>query len=173
MAMGEEVTTREVGDAGFDAFFRSEHRPLAALGAVLCGEREAGRDLAQEALVRAYHRWDEVAHLERPGAWVRRVLVNLARDHARHRAVQRRRLPVLAARAARQAEVVDTPHDREFWEAVAALPERQRTAVALFYVGDRPLAEVADAMGVTEGTVKTTLHQARARLRELLTEDSR
>lgn len=171
--MGEDATTPRAGDAGFDAFFRAEHRQLAALGAVLCGEREVGRDLAQEALLRAYRRWDEVARLDRPGAWVRRVIVNLARDHARHRAVQRRRLPQLAARPETDAHVVDTPHDLEFWHAVATLPERQRTAVALFYVGDRPIAEVAETMGVTEGSVKTTLHQARSRLRELLREDRR
>jgi len=171
MAMAREAQIGSDGDRSFDAFFRAEHRRLAALATVLCGDRETGCDLAQEALVRAYKEWDKVGGLERPGAWTRRVVVNLARDHARHRTVQRRRLPELAGRQARLVAVDDAPHDAEFWAAVATLPDRQRTAVALFYVGDRSVGHVADEMGIAEGSVKTTLHQARKRLRRLLTED--
>lgn len=159
-------------DDSFDVFFRSEYARLAGLASVLCGDREDGRDLAQEALSRAFERWDDVAMLERPGAWVQRVMVNLARDHARHRRVRHRRLPVLAREASGQAGVEPSPFDGEFWAAVGRLPERQRTAVALFYVGDRSVTEVAHVMGVAEGSVKTTLHQARRRLRELLSEET-
>jgi RNA polymerase sigma-70 factor (ECF subfamily) len=162
---------RDRVDHSFDAFFRSEYARLAALAAALCGDREEGRDLAQEALSRVYERWGDVATLERPGAWAQRVVVNLARDLARHRGVRRRRLPLLAHEALRRAQTESSPFDGEFWAAVSALPERQRTAVALFYVGDLSIAEVADAMGVVEGSAKTTLHQARRRLRELLNEE--
>lgn len=58
------------------------------------------------------------------------------------------------------------------WAAVATLPERQRTAVALFYIGDRSISEVAEVMAVREGTVKTTLHKARSQLRRLLSEEA-
>lgn len=169
--MVDEVCTDSDGDASFDAFFRAEHRRLVALAAVLCGDRETARDLAQEALVRTYRDWSAVAVLDRPGAWTRRVVVNLARDHTRHRVVQRRRLPELAGRAETTAQVVDPPFDSEFWAAVAALPERQRTAVALYYVGDRSVSTVAEEMGIREGSVKTTLHQARKSLRTLLVEE--
>lgn len=171
MVDGISARAEDAGD--FDAFFRAEHRRLVALGAALCNDREVGRDLAQESLVRAYHHWTEVARMERPGAWTRRVLVNLVRDHARHQAVQRRRLPDLAGRRHEEPSALDAPYDQEFWAAVAALPERQRTAIALFYVGDQSIGQVADVMGVTEGSVKTTLHQARNRLRELLSEEAR
>ncbi len=66
----------------------------------------------------------------------------------------------------------ETPLDAETWAAVAMLPERQRIAVALFYIGDRSISDVADAMGVHEGTVKTTLHKARSQLRRLLSEEA-
>jgi RNA polymerase sigma-70 factor (ECF subfamily) len=171
MAMVAGARTDSEDDDGFDAFFRLEHQRLVALGSVLCGDRETGRDVAQEALARTYKEWARVGRLERPGAWTRRVVGNLARDHARHRAVQRRRLPELARRTQAGAVVSDIGHDGEFWAAVATLPDRQRTAVALFYVGDRSISQVAEDMGVREGTVKTTLHQARIQLRELLSED--
>ncbi len=154
----------------FDAFFRAEHQRLAALATALCGDREAGRDVAQEALTRAYREWDRVSRLERPGGWTRRVVVNLAHDHRRHLAVRRRRLPELANRIAGDSAVGEFPLDAEMWAAVAMLPKRQRTAVALFYIGDRSISDVAEAMGVREGTAKTTLHKARRVLRRLLSE---
>lgn len=171
MSMAERMRTDSDGELSFDAFFRAEHRRLVALASVLCGDRETGRDLAQEALVRAYTNWDTVVRLERPGAWARRVVVNLARDHGRHRAVRRRRLPELARQTDLSHSAADAPYDAEFWAAVATLSDRQRTAVALFYVGDRSVSDVAAAMGIREGSVKTTLHQARKRLRHLLSED--
>ena len=171
MALMEGTRTGSEGNDGFDAFFRAEQQRLAALATVLCGDRETGRDLAQEALARTYTQWARVGRLERPGAWTRRVVVNLARDQARHRAVQRRRLPELARRNEAGPAVSEVRHDSEFWAAVATLSDRQRTAVALYYVGDRSISQVAEEMGTREGTVKATLHQARTRLREMLGED--
>lgn len=171
MSMAEEVHTDSTASRSFDAFFRQEHRRLVALATALCGDRDAARDFAQEALVRTYAHWDEVALLERPGAWTRRVLVNLTRDHGRHRAVLRRRLPELARDAEQGRSVIDAPFDSEFWAAVATLSDRQRTAIALYYVGDRSVRHVAEEMEIREGSVKTTLHQARERLRQMLSED--
>lgn len=59
------------------------------------------------------------------------------------------------------------------WAAVALLPDRQRTAVALFYIGDRSISDVAEVMGVREGTVKATLHNARQQLEKILAEEGR
>lgn len=156
----------------FDAFFRAEHQRLAALATALCGDRETGRDVAQEAMTRAYQEWDRVGRLERPGGWARRVVVNLAHDHGRHLAVRRRRLSELAGRIAGPGSADEVSLDGEMWAAVAMLPVRQRTAVALFYIGDRSISDVAEAMGVHEGTVKTTLDKARKRLRRVLSEEA-
>jgi RNA polymerase sigma-70 factor (ECF subfamily) len=100
------------------------------------------------------------------------VVVNLARDHGRHLGVRRRRLAELASRIAGDRAADESPLDAEMWAAVAMLPERQRTAVALFYIGDRSISEVAETMGVHEGTVKATLHKARSELRRRLSEDA-
>ena len=167
--MVEDARTVPGGGISFDAFFRAEHQRLAALATALCGDRETGRDVAQEALTRTYQEWDRVSQLERPGGWTRRVVVNLAHDHGRHLAVRRRRLSELANRIAGAEDEVSL--DGEMWAAVAMLPERQRIAVALFYIGDRSVSDVAEAMGVHEGTVKTMLHKARERLRGVLSEE--
>lgn len=170
--MVENARTVSGGGVSFDAFFRAEHQRLAALATALCGDRESGRDVAQEALARAYREWDRVSRLERPGGWTRRVVVNLAHDHGRHLAVRHRRLSELANRIAGDDAAEEASLDAEMWAAVAMLPERQRTAVALFYIGDRSISDVAEEMGVHEGTVKTTLHKARQRLRRVLSEEA-
>lgn len=170
MEMIEDARTVRGGGTSFDAFFRAEHQRLAALATALCGDREVGRDVAQEALARTYREWERVSRLDRPGAWTRRVVVNLTRDHGRHLAVRRRRLSELATRIAGDGVADDAPLDAEMWAAVALLPQRQRTAIALFYIGDRSISDVAEAMGVHEGTVKTTLHNARTQLRRVLSE---
>lgn len=170
--MANSTQTVSDGDVSFDAFFRAEHRRLAALATALCGDREVGRDIAQEALIRTYREWASVSQLERPGGWTRRVVVNLTHDHSRHLAVRRRRLPELASRIAGDVAAAETPLDAEMWAAVAMLPERQRTAVALFYIGDHSIDDVAEAMGVHQGTVKTTLHKARRQLHRLLSEEA-
>ncbi|MEJ7720654.1 MAG: sigma factor [Ilumatobacteraceae bacterium] len=73
----------------YEAFFREEFPKMVALGLGLTGERETARDLAQEAMLRGYQRWDTVGRFDRPACWVRRVLINLATDHHRRRRTER------------------------------------------------------------------------------------
>ncbi len=77
MARQAEASTAA---AGFEALYRQELAPLIALAISMTGSRELGADLAHEALARAYRDWRSVGMLERPGAWVRRVVINLAID---------------------------------------------------------------------------------------------
>lgn len=152
-------------DATFESLYRRELRVLNALGATLTGSREAGADLAHEALLRAFRAWPTVGALERPGAWVRRVLINLATDA--HRRSARERVAVQRLRPLGSVEAgssVDAP----FWVAVRALPERQRVAVALRYLDDLSVDEIADVMQVTAGTVKSSLFAARKSLARTL-----
>jgi RNA polymerase sigma-70 factor (ECF subfamily) len=109
-----------------------------------------------------------VGGYERPGAWVRRVAINLALSDHRRRASERRALDRL--RLVRSddgpggdggAAVVGA--DR-FWEAVRTLPPQQRAAVVLRYVDDRSVSEISEVLDVAEGTAKAHLHKARAAL---------
>lgn len=148
------------GSASFEQLYRQELAPMIAVATSMTGSRELGADLAHEALTRAYRDWRTVGNLERPGAWVRRVLINLAIDAHRRRtreaqALSRLDPPQLAVAA----------HDvGAFWRAVRALPDRQRAAVALFYVEDLAVAEIAEILRVAPGTVKTSLFMARRSL---------
>lgn len=144
----------------FDSFFRIEYPKLAALGAAMTGSYESGRDLAQEALLRTYRDWTRVAGLEQPGAWVRRVLINLAVDARRSRRSRERHLVTLAD----DPVTFDDPDVAGWWSAVRRLPDRQRAVVVLHYLEDRSVADVATVLGIAEGTVKATLAHARQSL---------
>jgi RNA polymerase sigma-70 factor, ECF subfamily len=158
---------------GFDECFREHYSRLVALGASMSGSVEVGRDLAQETLLRASQRWDEVAGLEQPGAWLRRVMVNLLIDHHRSGSAERAALKRLNARA-REVRVADPADvDDAAWCALlAALPARRRLIVELYYGDDRSIAEIAALVGISVGAVKSALGKARARLNRVL-EDER
>lgn len=155
-------------DTGFDELYRREIGSLRTLGAALTGSRDLGADLAQEAMLRAYRDWGRVSQHDRPGAWVRRVVINLATDVHRRRVRELRaidRLPVV-----HEATPSD-PVDDAFWRAIRELPEMQRHSAALFYVDDLSVDRIADVLGVSSGTVKKALFQARASLARRLGSD--
>ncbi len=133
----------------------------------LRGVRVGAEDIVQEAFTRAYERWDEVGRMARPDLWVQRVALNLATSRLRRLASEQRALARLAGRA----EVPRSSafeREQHFWELVRRLPARQARVVALHYAGDLSVKEVAEVVGVAEGTVKAQLHTARNRLAALL-----
>lgn len=161
-AVPTELTEAHPGSA-FEEFFRSEYRRVVGLALVLCGRAAIAEDLAQDAFVSAYRHWDRVGGYDDPGAWVRRVVVNLATSALRRRSREVRALTRLASRREpEQAALVGD--DDEFWRAVRALPRRQAQCVALRYLDDRSTEEVAVILGIAVPTVRVHLHAARTAL---------
>lgn len=118
----------------------------------------------------AYRHWDRVRRMERPDSWVRRTTANLATSAVRRRLAEARAVVRLSSR--READAVLPESDEDFWRVVRSLPRRQAQAVALRYGLGCTVAEVADVLGCAEGTVKASLHAARASVgRRLLLED--
>lgn len=164
--MDGRVAVREAGLASFQAFYRAHAQRVIALAVALTADRSAGEDLAQEAFARTFQRWDRVAGYDDPGAWVRRVVVNLSHSRWRRLRVERRALGRLGGAPEWHVELTEPAS--EVWGAVRRLPAGEAAAVALFYVDDLSVAEVAAILDVAEGTVKSRLHQARRRLAEML-----
>lgn len=147
----------EAGGPDFDAFYRAELPRLVALARGLCAPALA-EDVAQEAMLVTYRKWRTVAQLQRPDLWVRRVCINLAVSSFRRRMVELRAVTRLAGRR----EVAPLSDDtEEFWAAVRSLPKRQAQAAALRFAYELPLADIAEVLGCTEGTVKQHLSRAR------------
>lgn len=146
----------------FEQFYRSEYRSVVGLAFALSGSRIAAEDLAQDAFVAAHRAWDRVGRYEKPEAWVRRVVSNLSVSMFRTKVREAKAV----ARFKPRADYL--PHlpadDHHFWKEVRALPRRQAQAIALHYLEDRSVADIAEILGCAEGTVKVHLHKAREAL---------
>lgn len=155
--------------ADFDAFFATEYPRLVTLLTAVCGHRASAEELAQEAMLRAHQKWSRISRYELPGAWLRRVAINLAHNHRSRRRTERRLLVELAGtRRPAVATVSAGCEADEFWATVRKLPRRQSAAIALHYLEDRPVTEVAEILGCAEGTAKAHLHKGRANLARLI-----
>lgn len=151
----------------FDVFFALERDPVLGLAFALIGDRAVAEDVVQDAFLEAFRKWDRIAGFDQPGAWVRRVVANMSVSTFRRR---RSELRMLTKLGARQNHVVPdlSPSTLAFWQAVRALPKRQAQVTALFYVEDRPIAEIAEILQMAEGTVKKHLHDGRKTLARTL-----
>ena len=153
----------------FEPFFAAEYRRVVGLAFVLCGRRAVAEEVAQDAFVQAYRRWSAVSGYDNPGAWVRRVAVNLATSTLRRRAREARAVARLGGRRAVPAELVVA--DEAFWAAVRQLPRRQAQCVALHYLEDRSVTDIAAVLEIAEATVRVHLHQGRTALAATLGEE--
>jgi RNA polymerase sigma-70 factor (ECF subfamily) len=130
-----------------------------------CGSRAAAEDAVQEALARA---WERGEHIEALRAWVMKVAINLVRSGFRRMLAERRARERMANRAVEFGSSLPTVGGAEdavdIGRALATLPRRQREATVLRYYLDLSVLEVAEALGIAEGTAKTTLFRARQTL---------
>ena len=150
-----------------DVFEREYARLVRAL-TIVAGEREAAADAVQEAFIRLVARWDRVSAYEDPAGWVRRVAMNRIRDQQRSLVRQASLLTRLQQeRPAPEGALVA---DKELWGLLRSLPLKQRTAIALHYVGGLTARETAQVMHISEGTVDRHLHRALQSLRRALEE---
>ncbi len=143
---------------------------MAALAETVCADPGEAEDIAAEALRRAHDRWDAVGRYERPGAWLRRVTINLAHSHSRRIGTRRR---FLSRQRATVAATTIPDSDDELWEAVAQLAPKQRAAIALRYLEDLSTEEIAEVLEIAPSTARNHLHQACKNLALILQEGGR
>lgn len=143
----------------FDQTFRAEYAGIVRVVAPIVGSVEDAEAVVQDAFLKAFVRWRRIGGYDRPGAWVQRVAI---RDAVR-----------AAARARRRPDPRPPPADDpasgaaarvDLMRALGRLPARARAAVVLHHLAGWPVAEVADAMGCAEGTVRAHLHHGRRAL---------
>lgn len=150
-------------DWSFQDFYMHEYRSVLALARVLSGDQTRAEDVIHDAFMAAWEAWSD---LENPSGWIRRVVANKARSAWRRRYAEQRALRrlVTEVRVGR-----DLPEEtEEFWGMVRSLPQRQAQAVALFYLEDRPVSEIADILGCKESTARVHLTRGRRTLATLL-----
>ena len=150
--------TGGTGDA-FDAFYRDTSRRLLRYAYGLTGDPAEAQDLVQEAYARAWQRWRRLSAYEDPEAWLRLVVNRLSTDRWRRIGVRRSHAPVAPAPVAPPSE--DTVL---LVQAMRTLPVAHRRALALHYLLDRSVADIAAETGASTGTVKSWLSRGRAGL---------
>lgn len=158
-----------------EAFVRAASLPLYRTAYALTWDIGKAEDLVQETFLRLDRHWDRARSVERPLAYARRVLVNLALDRAAKQSRQHLELvgdeafdhsvDASAARALRAIE--DTA---ELRDALLQLTPRQQAILVLRYLDDLPEAEVAQLLGCSASTVSSTASRAASRLAVLLRE---
>lgn len=135
--------------------------------ALACGSYAAAEDAVQEALVRAWMRSERGEQLESLPAWVTAVALNHTRSGWR-RALAERRARQRVSDRPRRTVAAPTEDHVEVERALSALPRRQREVAVLRYLLEMSTAEVAAALGIGEGTVKSSLARARTHLADAL-----
>lgn len=155
--------TEPIRVESFESFYRNRWQEIHRAVAVGLAGSDVSREAVDEAMVRAYERWDQVSVMSNPSGWVYRVAMNWARSRLRRRAL----LPWT-----RQATVVEDSHelvDPAIVTALQQLPLLHREVVVARLLLDMSEADTAEALSVPRGTVKSRLSRALNKLREELT----
>lgn len=179
MTAADRDIVRDVRRGNRDAFGGLVHQyqgRLFGLVLMMVRERSAAEEVTQDAFVRAFIHLRQYDDSRAFYPWLAAIAVRLAQNWLRqHGRVVRHEGSTLdeanepgTAAAALSALLTDE-RSRRLWRAVSGLASGERTAVLLYYRDSMPIRDIASALGVTSGTVKTFLFRARRHLRERLT----
>jgi RNA polymerase sigma-70 factor (sigma-E family) len=150
----------------FEAFYAATWPRLYRTTWLVAGDAQHAEDALQTAMAQAYSRWAKVSAARDPEAYVRKMAVNAALQRFRRSATRRETLTgTVEPGLVRDADVVE---QRSMWEAVLALPPRQRAVVVLRYYEDLSEQQIAEVLGCRPGTVKSLASTALGRLRQVL-----
>lgn len=156
------ATASERVQLDLDRFVATEYAKVVAAVGLVTGNREDAADAVQDALV-GYLQKPPAREIENLAAWITVVACNRARDLMRHRVAESRALQKLGT----DDEATDdalTGIDLDVAKAIKELPEQQRQVCVLHYLLDHSVEQIAEGLGVSEGTVKTQLFRARKAL---------
>ena len=166
----------------FERLLRPHFDRLYRLAWRLAGSKAEAEDLFQELLIKAYGKLDDLATIEQPGPWLCRVMYNLFIDEQRRFTRQRMRMvdegqlgtEGIEAFAGNEDPVADNEQDQQFQrldEALSRLSDEHRIVVLLHDTEGYKINEIQELTGTPAGTIKSRLHRARARLKDLLIAD--
>ncbi|AUG81861.1 RNA polymerase sigma factor [Kitasatospora sp. MMS16-BH015] len=154
--------------AEFHDFFERHYAELARFAHLLTGETDAADDLAADALLALWQRWDRLRAADHPLAYARGVVANLARTRIRSAVRERRRVGLFWSRHPEKTAGPDVAAVLDVRTALGRLPFRKRSCVVLRHAFDLSEKETAAALGISVGTVKSQTSKGMAELEQLL-----
>jgi RNA polymerase sigma-70 factor (sigma-E family) len=152
----------------FEDFVAARGAALLRFALMLAGDRHHAEDLVQSVLTKAYVRWVRIAAMERPEAYLKRVLVNEHLRWWRRRSSSELRLDAEQDRAAADDGARSYAARDAAWELLRRLPRRQRAVLVLRYYEDLSDADIAGVLGCTQGTVRSQAARGLAALRAVV-----
>jgi RNA polymerase sigma-70 factor (ECF subfamily) len=156
----------------FEALFEALHRQVLALCLHVVGDRQEAEDAVQEAFIAVHRGLPTFRGESRPATWVYRIALRAALRVRARRPPAARADPVESTRERTEAVLEARDDARRLVKAIALLPVEQRSVIALFAIEGLGHREVAEVLGVPEGTVWSRLHKARKALTSALAEPS-
>ncbi|MGW8378862.1 SigE family RNA polymerase sigma factor [Streptomyces sp. ODS28] len=153
-------------EAAFTAYVQERRASLYATAYHLTGDRYEAEDLLQSALFSTYRAWDRISDKAAVGGYLRRTMTNLHISAWRRRKLNEYPTEELPETAHDQDAMRGTELRAVLWQALARLPELQRTMLVLRYYEGRTDPEIADTLNISVGTVKSSIWRSLRRLRE-------
>ena len=154
--------------AEFHEFFERHYAELARFAHLPTGEEHAADDLAADALVTLWQRWDRLRAAEHPRAYARGVVANMARERLRSTVRERRRITLFWSRVPERTDGPDVAAVLDVRTALTRLPFRRRACVLLRHAFDLSEKDTAMALGISVGTVKSQTSKGMAELERML-----
>ena len=145
-------------ERGFAALFDRERIPMVRVAYLLVGSESLAEEVVQDAFAAVYQRWGQI---QNPGGFLRQCVVNGSNSVLRRRSLERRRAHLWVDEGT-------PPAGRELLDALAVLPLSWRAVVVLRFYEGMTQPEIAEALDMRLGTVKSSLHRGLAKLREAL-----
>lgn len=159
-------------DAAVSHLYAAHWRPLVRLAALLMGETASAEEVVADAFVALHRRWPRLQDPHAARAYLRASVVNGSRSVRRHRDVEvRHRQPAPPPAAGPEEIAMRSEEDARVMSALRRLPRRQQEVLVLRYYADASEAEIADALGISRGAVKSHASRGAAALRVLLEEN--
>jgi RNA polymerase sigma-70 factor (sigma-E family) len=165
----ERVVGAPAGEPpSFEEYAAARGAALVRFAILITGDDHRAEDLVQDALARAYLRWERISRTDEPDLYVRRMLVNASRSWWRRRS--NRELPVDGTedRAASGDLGAESAERDEMWRLIARLPHRQRAVLVLRYYEDLDDAAISAILDCSAVTVRTHAMRALNALRDHL-----
>ncbi|MFD5494361.1 SigE family RNA polymerase sigma factor [Streptomyces sp. GDS52] len=161
-----EGERRSLSEVEFTTYVQERRASLYATAYHLTGDRFEAEDLLQSALFSTYRAWDRISDKAAVGGYLRRTMTNLHISAWRRRKLNEYPTEELPETVGDTDAMRGTELRAVLWQALARLPELQRTMLVLRYYEGRTDPEIADILGISVGTVKSSIWRSLRRLRE-------
>lgn len=167
--MARRDAADETGELPLVELYRTHYRSLVRLAALLLDDVGTSEEVVQDAYIKMHASWGRIKDPDKALPYLRTTVVNLSRSRMRHRQVVEKHAPrpMPDAPSAEYGAITLAERDAVI-TALRGLPEKQREALVLRFYGDLSEIEIAAAMGVSQGAVKSHLHRGKAALARVL-----